>query len=196
MLATEVATVPPWVELQHDGFVASWGPTRGELGGCLGIWLLCAVYTLMMAYGFTHEPLNATMCFMSMFLGLWLVAFGMAFTLTDRFELRVTPGDLVLNRWRWGRKRRWRKELAGAKVDTSVVEMSKGGTLIVLSVTDAAGDELRIQLPSGNDLRDRATAKEHLAWMASRVRSLAEDARPPDDDPVARAAVERLLDPS
>ena len=41
-----------------------------------------------------------------------------------------------------------------------------------------------------------ATAKEHLAWMASRVRSLAEDARPPDDDPVARAAVERLLDPS
>lgn len=183
------------MELQHDGFVASWGPTRQDLGGCLAIWGVCAVYTLMMGYGFTHEPLDATMCFMSLFLGLWLVAFGMAFTLTDRYELRVTPGDLVLSRRRWGRHHRQRVELAGARVKGSVTELSKGGTLIVLCVTDAAGREVRVGLPSGNDLRDRELTRQHLAWMEAQVRALAEQARPPDDDPERRVAVERLLDP-
>lgn len=195
MLPPEVATVPPWVELQHDGFVAVWGPTRGELGGCLGIWFVCGVYTLMLAYGFTHEPLDATMCFMSLFLGLWVVAFMMAFTLTDRYELRVTPGDVVLSRWRWGRKSRRRLELRGATVEGSATELSKGGTLIALTVTDAAGEVVRIPLPSGNDRRDRDTTKRHLAWIETRLRTLVDQARPPDDDPVARAAVQRLLEP-
>lgn len=181
------------VEVQHDGFVSRWGPRPGAALACVAVWFLWLVYTAAVVWGVRHGPWDARLFFLALFLLSWPVPIGLAISVTDRFELRVTPGDLVLVRRRWGRTRRERVELAGASVRRDVTELPRGGWLLALVVTDAAGRALRIDLPGSDTPKDRPHRVADLEWHESQLRALIARALPPEDDAGGRAAVAALV---
>lgn len=174
---------PPWVVLDHAGWVVRTAPTAGDAAAALGIALLAAVWSALVCLGTASAGPGdgaALACGWVLVPFLGLLAAGMVGSLFVRRELRLRADGVILTTTRFGIPSRIALPLRTLSVEGGQLEGSRGRTHVWVELVSGEGGaprRARMPLPDGAWYTDRPRVLRERDWLVDALRAAAEAAR-------------------